>query len=71
MQSSDEPTAAKYGARVYFHNDGVVQVCQTVLRNGRYVLDTKPDGKFHEKWVNPRDDNTLVAAVRAAGEGKL
>ena len=68
---ASEPKAAKYGARVYFHNDGVVQVVQTVLRNGRYVLDTKTDNKFHEKFINLGDDPTLVEAIRAAGEGTL
>lgn len=67
----EEPTAAKFGARVYFHNDGVVQVCQTVLRNGRYVIDAKPDGKLKEKWVNAGDDATLTLAVRSAGKGEL
>jgi len=67
-----EPTKAdKYGARVYFYPDGVVQVCQTVLRNGRYVIDGRPGGKLKEKWVDPGDDSKLSAAVRLAGEGKL
>jgi hypothetical protein len=69
--TAEEPTAAKFGARVYFHNDGVIQVCQTVLRNGRYVIDTKDDGKLKEKWVNPGEDATLTAAVRSAGKGEL
>jgi hypothetical protein len=68
---SEEPTAAKNGARVYFHNDGVVQVVQTILRNGRYVLETKADGKFREAFINPKDDQALVEAIRAAGKGNL
>jgi hypothetical protein len=61
----------KYGARVYFYPDGVVQVCQTILRNGRYVIDGLPGNKLKEKWVDPGDDVGLAAAVRAAGQGKL
>jgi hypothetical protein len=67
----DEPTANKFGARVYFHTDGTIEVCQSILRNGRYVIDGLPNGKFKEKWVKPGDDDQLVAAVRAAGEGRL
>ena len=67
----DPQSSSKFGARVYLHNDGVVQVCQTVLRTGRYVIDARANGKLKEKWVNPGDDAALGVAVRLAIQGKL
>ena len=58
----------RYGARVFRHNDGVLQVCQTVMQNGgeRYKID-----QGRERFVNPGDDTALGAAVREATEGRL
>ena len=60
-------SAKKFGARVYLHDDGVLEVSQTILRNGRYVIDAKST----ERFVKPGDDRALGEAVRLACEGKL
>ena len=59
------------GARVYFYDDGVTLVKQTVNRGGRYVIDTDSDGKQRERHVDSGDDSELGATIRLAGEGKL
>ena len=63
----------RYGARVYFYDDGVTLVKQTIKREGvgRYVVDTDSDGKSKEKHVSPGNDTELGETVRLAGEGKL
>ncbi|OGF05526.1 MAG: hypothetical protein A2W00_01695 [Candidatus Eisenbacteria bacterium RBG_16_71_46] len=71
MEEVDVQTGAgRYGARVYAHKDGVVQVKQTVKRgdghNDPYVVDGQ-----RERFVDPGDDAALGAAVRAATEGRL
>ena len=57
-----------YGARVYFFDDGVALVKQTVKNEGtgRYVID-----RDRERHVDPGDDRALGEAVRLAGEGRL
>ena len=42
------------GARVDFHDDGVVLVKQTVMRNGQYRIEGQK-----ERHVDPGDDVTL------------
>jgi hypothetical protein len=59
------------GARVYFYEDGVTLVKQTVMRNGRYVIDTNPDDSHKERHVDHDDDRELGRVVRLAGEGRL
>ena len=59
------------GARVYFYEDGVTLVKQTVKRGRSYVIDTDSEGKHKERHVDPGDDRKLGVAVRLAGEGKL
>lgn len=61
----------KYGARVYFYPDGVVQIVQTIKKDGRYVVDTTPSGDNRERHVNPGDNAELGSVLRLAGEGKL
>ena len=59
------------GARVYFYEDGVTLVKQTVMRNGRYVIDPNPDDSHKERHVDHDDDRELGRVVRLAGEGRL
>ncbi len=59
------------GARVYFYEDGVILVKQTVMRNGRYVIDTDSEGNHKERHVAPGDDRELGEAVLLAGESRL
>ena len=59
------------GARVYFYEDGVTLVKQTVMRDGKYVIDTEPGGKHKERHVDPGDDGELGRVVRLAGQGRL
>lgn len=69
MSESDEaPGALKHGARIYYYEDGVILVKQTVQRlpKGPYVIDA-----HRERHVDPGDDAVLVEAVRAAGRGEL
>ena len=65
--------ASKYGARVYFYDDGVVLVKQTVksAKTGEYVIDTGAKGQHNERHVDPGDDRLLGEVVRLAGRGKL
>lgn len=64
----EAPGALKHGARVYYYEDGVILVKQTVQRvpSGAYVIDA-----HRERHVNPGDDAALVEAIRAAGQGEL
>lgn len=63
----------RHGARVYFLNDGVILVKQTVksLKHSNYVIDTDRGGNQRERHVDPGNDQALAAAVRAAGNGAL
>ena len=65
--SSSKPN----GARVYFYDDGVTLVKQTVKKNGRYVVDTDSDGKHKERHVDSGNDAELSRTIRLAGEGDL
>ena len=62
-----------HGARVYFYDDGVVLVKQTMKcpRSGRYIIDSGPDRSQRERHVSPGNDLALAEAVRLAGQGKL
>jgi hypothetical protein len=59
---------SRYGARVFFFEDGVVLVKQTVKKGkpGRYVIDGDK-----ERHVDPGHDRLLGEVVRLAGQGKL
>ena len=59
----DEP---KYGSRVYTLNDGTILVKQTILKNGRYVIDGQ-----REAHVHPGDEDRLSEVIRAAERGDL
>lgn len=61
----------KNGARAFFYDGGVILVKQTVMKDGRYVIDTDSDGNHKERHVDPGDDRELGKVVRLAGEGKL
>jgi hypothetical protein len=61
----------EHGARVYSYADGVVLVKQTIMRSGRYVIDTDSRGSHKERHVDPGDDRLLGEIVRLAGKGKL
>ncbi len=65
--------ALQYGARVYFYEDGVVLVKQTVksAKTGTYVVDTDANGNHRERHVDPDSDRLLSEVVRLAGQGKL
>jgi len=62
----------KYGARVYFPDDHTVQVKQTILKDGRYVVDTDA-GRHREQFatIEPGWENRLAALVEAARDGQL
>ncbi len=64
-------TEGKYGARVYYYDDGVILVKQTVKRGSTYVIDVGPDGLQREAHVNKGDDERLTSVIRLAGEGGL
>ncbi len=66
-------TAKLHGARVYFYDDSVILVKQTVKssKTGTYVIDTTADGSHKERHVDPGNDKALAEAIRLAGEGKL
>ncbi len=61
------------GARVYFYEDGVTLVKQTVKsgKTGTYIIDTHADSSHVEKHVDPGDALALGEAVLLAGQGKL
>ena len=59
------------GARVYFYNNGVTLVKQTIKRGRTYVIDSDADGNHKERHIDPGNDRVLCEAVRLAGEGKL
>jgi len=61
------------GAKLYFSDDGVVLVKQTVKseKSGRYVVDTLNDGTRPERHIDRDDDGSLARAIRAAGSGEL
>ena len=65
--------ALRHGARVYFYEDGVILVKQTLKkeRTGTYVIDVDNNGKHRERHVDPGDDRCLGEAVRLAGLGGL
>ena len=69
--SRDEAGAEKYGARVYYYADGVIQVMQTVKKGGRYVVAIDPARRPKSRFVNPGDDALLASVVRSAGLGEL
>lgn len=56
----------KHASRVYTLNDGTLLVKQTVLRNGRYVIDG-----HREAHVRPGDEARLQEVIRAAERGEL
>ena len=70
MDDTDLSARPKYGARIYPHRDGVVQVKQTVKRgtgqNDPYVID-----EHKERFVDPGNDAELGKAVRDALGGHL
>lgn len=59
------------GARVYFYEDGVTLVKQTIKKDGKYIIDIDPTGNHRERHVDPDDDRALGEAVRLAGEDML
>ncbi len=63
----------RYGARLFFYEDGTVQVYETVKSptQARYVIDKHTSGKEKMRWVSPGDDRALVEAIRLAGHGDL
>ena len=63
--------STRNGARVYSYDDGIILVKQTVMRNGRYVIDTDSEGDHVERHVDPGDDRKLGEVVRLAVEGQL
>ncbi len=65
----------KYGARVYFYEDDVIQVIQTVHRDGAktYVLDCDKKGNPKQEHVNAGEDQAsqVLDALRRAERGEL
>lgn len=64
---------AKYGARVYFHDDGVILIKQTVLRKGQYVIDCDESGRHKEAFADPGPGapNQVFTILSSAREGAL
>ena len=62
-----------HGARIYFYDDGVILVKQTVknAKTGRYVIDIDNNGNHRERHIDQGDDRALGETVRLAGQGKL
>ena len=64
---------AKYGARVYFHDDGVILIKQTVLRDGKYVIDCDENGGHKEEFADPSPGaaDRVFSILLEAKDGKL
>lgn len=62
----------KYGARVYFPDSRTVQVKQTVMKDGRYVVDTD-EGGHREQYATIQDgwEQRLAKIIEYAREGRL
>ena len=63
--------AEKYGARVYFHDDGVILIKQTILRKGRHIIDCDENGRHKEDFANPGEADRVLDILSAAKEGRL
>ena len=52
------PERVPHGARVYFYDDGVILVKQTIKsrKTGTYSIDIDTDGKHKQRHIDP-DDN--------------
>ena len=63
----------KRGARIFFFDDGVVHVKQTIYdpKTRRYVIEMDEEGAHKQKFVDPGDDRILGEVVRQAGRGEL
>ena len=62
----------RYWARLYFYDDGVILVKQTIKNSkGNYVIHHDTNGNQKERHINRGDDQALVEAIRLAGQGML
>jgi hypothetical protein len=65
----------KYGARVYFHNDGTILIKQTILRDGgrEYVIDHDDRGEPMEDYASAVEGQAdrVLAILQAASRGEL
>lgn len=66
-------TTQKYGARVYFNDDGVILIKQTILRKGRYVIDCDENGGHKEEFADPTSGvaDRVYSILLEAKDGKL
>jgi len=65
--------APKYAARVYFQENGTILIKQTVLKNGRYVVDCDDGGRHREDFASQVDGQAdrILQILNAAREGRL
>jgi hypothetical protein len=70
--STPQKDAPKYGARVYFLDDDVMNVKQTVKKDTRYVVDCEGiDPK--EEHISPGPDQAIEVfeCLKRAAKGQL